>query len=104
MEKIACVKKSTHLRVREGFFWFFCAFKFVDILPIFTKQCFLDPDDFFAETIFVTLVQMPWVSYAVDATERCSHLERGSKVHICKYNAHLPTFDVFSLGAYKCSF
>jgi hypothetical protein len=31
-------------------------FKFTDILPMFMKRCFLDLDDFFTETIFVTLV------------------------------------------------
>jgi hypothetical protein len=41
MEKITCVKKSANLRVRKGFFWFFCAFKFADILSMFC-QCFAD--------------------------------------------------------------
>jgi hypothetical protein len=32
----------------------FCRF-FADVLPILTKRCFLDPGDFFPETIFTTL-------------------------------------------------
>jgi hypothetical protein len=43
-------------------------------------------------------VQIPWVSYVVDATERCSHLERGSGVHICKY-MHIFRLSMFSAWA-----
>jgi hypothetical protein len=47
--------------------------------------------------------QMPWVSYAADATERCSHLERGSGVHLCKYMHIFRLFHVFCLGASRYS-
>jgi hypothetical protein len=38
---------------------YFCIFLslpiFADVLPIFTKRCFLDPGDFFPETIFTLI-------------------------------------------------
>jgi hypothetical protein len=40
-------------------------------LPIFTKRCFLDPGDFFTETIFVTLVScmLDWVSCILELVQ-----------------------------------
>jgi hypothetical protein len=48
--------------------------------------------------MFDILVQIPWVSYVVDATERFPYLERGYGFHICKY-MHIFQLSMFYVWA-----